>query len=102
MVQRACGAAGFVVRPIVEATDFSVQTAMVAAGAGVALIPRMALPNGISGVSLHPLRQPIIRTLEVLTRPGESQRPDIQTVLSALQVAAAAHLSQFGDQSRMD
>jgi len=47
MIQRACGAAGFVPDAVAEATDFAVLTALVAAGAGVALVPRMALPDGV-------------------------------------------------------
>lgn len=89
MVRRACGAAGFVVRPIVEATDFSVLTALVAAGAGVALIPRMALPPALSGVSLHPLEQPVSRSISALTRPGEHLHPAVLQVLGRLEHEAA-------------
>jgi DNA-binding transcriptional LysR family regulator len=49
MIQRACGAAGFVPDAVAEATDFAVLIALVAAGAGVALVPRMALPYGVEG-----------------------------------------------------
>lgn len=94
MIQRACGAAGFVVHPVAHATDFSVLTALVEAGAGVALIPRMALPEGEPEISLHPLTQPVTRTVSVLTRAGESRRPEIRHTIDALQEAAAAYLTR--------
>jgi DNA-binding transcriptional LysR family regulator len=41
MVERACGAAGFVPRIVAEATDFAVLLSLVAAGAGAALVPQL-------------------------------------------------------------
>lgn len=87
MVRRACGAAGFVVHPTAAATDFSVLTALVENGAGVALVPRLALPSDLSGVSLHPLLQPVTRSITALARAGESGRPEIRRVLDALHQA---------------
>lgn len=55
LTQRACGAAGFVPRATALVGDFSVLTALVGAAAGVALVPRMALPADTNGISLHPL-----------------------------------------------
>ncbi|GAB2831521.1 LysR family transcriptional regulator [Actinoallomurus bryophytorum] len=94
MIQRACGAAGFVVHPIAHATDFSVLTALVEAGAGVALIPRLALPEGPLEISLHPLTRPVTRTVSALTRAGESRRPELRHTLDALQEAAANYLTR--------
>jgi DNA-binding transcriptional LysR family regulator len=57
MVKRACGAAGFQPTIVAEATDFSVQLELVAAGIGVALVPRLAarhLPEGIRLLRVHP------------------------------------------------
>jgi DNA-binding transcriptional LysR family regulator len=87
LIQRACGAAGFVPAPIARATDFSVLTALVAAGAGVALVPRMALPTSTDGVSLHPLTSPVTRTISALTRAGEASRPALTHVLECLYAA---------------
>jgi DNA-binding transcriptional LysR family regulator len=88
MIQRACGAAGFVPDVVAEATDFAVITALVAAGAGVALIPRMALPGAHAPVSLHPLAAPVVRKVYALTRTGASRRPDVRAVLRALGVTS--------------
>ena len=84
MVARACGVAGFVPHEVARATDFAVLTALVAAGAGVALVPRMALPADVSGVTLHPLAEPVTRTVLALTRPGQAARPDIRRVVAEL------------------
>jgi DNA-binding transcriptional LysR family regulator len=57
MVKRACGAAGFQPSIVAEATDFSVQLRLVAAGIGVALVPRLAargLPEGLQLLPVHP------------------------------------------------
>lgn len=84
MIQRACGAAGFVPDAVAEATDFAVLTALVAAGAGVALIPRLALPDTPPPLSLHPLASPVVRKVYALTRTGAARRPDVRAVLDAL------------------
>ncbi|WP_432845110.1 LysR family transcriptional regulator [Amycolatopsis sp. CA-161197] len=84
MIQRACGAAGFVPDVVAEATDFAVLTALVAAGAGVALIPRMALPDSHAPVSLHPLANPVSRKVYAVTRLGTGRRPDVGAVLTGL------------------
>ncbi len=57
MVKRACGAAGFRPSVVAEATAFSVQLQLVAAGIGVALVPLLAargLPEGLQLLPVHP------------------------------------------------
>lgn len=88
LTRRACGAAGFVPSPIAMATDFGVLTALVAAGAGVALVPRMALPDDTGSVSLHPLTAPVTRTVYALARGGEAEQPRLKAVLEGLRVVA--------------
>ncbi|REH43597.1 DNA-binding transcriptional LysR family regulator [Kutzneria buriramensis] len=87
MIQRACGAAGFVPDIVAEASDFAVLVALVAAGAGVALVPRMAIPDGHEPVSLHPLAVPVTRKIYALTRMGSARRPDIRAVLERLRAS---------------
>lgn len=89
MIQRACGAAGFVPDIRVRSNDFSVLSALVAAGAGAALIPRMALSDSAGPVSLHPLVHPVSRTIYTVSRAGTRRHPDLQRVLELLQDAAA-------------
>ena len=88
MTRRVCGAAGFVPRAVVLATDFSVLTALAAVDAGVALIPDMALPADADQLSLHPLREPITRSVYALTASGAAGQPHVQRILDQLAVAA--------------
>ncbi|WP_405455135.1 LysR family transcriptional regulator [Streptomyces sp. NBC_00101] len=84
MTQRACGAAGFVPRTAAVAGDFTVLTALVARRAGVALIPRMALPAPTPELSVHPLHVPVHRSIHALYRSGTGRHPDIRYVLDRL------------------
>ena len=57
IVKRACAAAGFERKVVAEASDFSVQLQLVAAGIGVALVPRLAaraLPDGLLLLRVDP------------------------------------------------
>ncbi|MGA5296163.1 LysR family transcriptional regulator [Streptomyces sp. SCA2-2] len=84
MTQRACGAAGFVPRAVAVAGDFAVLTALVARRAGVALIPRMALPAPGPNLSIHTLRVPVHRSVHALYRSGTGRQPGIRHVLDRL------------------
>ncbi|POX58503.1 LysR family transcriptional regulator [Streptomyces sp. Ru62] len=89
MIQRTCGAAGFVPEIRVRSSDFSVLTSLVAAGAGVALAPRLAVPADEAGVSLHPLVTPVSRTIFSVSRSGTARRPDVHVLTTLLKEAAA-------------
>jgi DNA-binding transcriptional LysR family regulator len=97
MIQRACGAAGFVPAIRARSTDFSVLTALAAAGAGVALVPRLALPALPASVAaasagalrLHPLARPVTRAILSACRTGTSRRPDLHRLQGLLTEAAA-------------
>ncbi|MFJ5969503.1 LysR family transcriptional regulator [Streptomyces sp. NPDC093060] len=93
MIQRTCGAAGFVPDIRVRSSDFSVLTALVAAGAGVALAPRLAVPENAEGVSLHPLVMPVSRTIFTVSRSGTAHRPDIHLLGALLKDAATGAAS---------
>ncbi|MGW1136061.1 LysR family transcriptional regulator [Streptomyces zhihengii] len=89
MIQRACGSAGFVPDIRTRSSDFSVLAALVAAGAGTALIPRMALPDTTESLSLHPLLHPVSRSVYTVSRAGTGKRPDLRHVLQLLHDPAA-------------
>lgn len=89
MTQRACGAAGFVPQPVAVANDFTVLTALIARRAGVALIPRLALPSPSSELSVHMLTAPVHRRVQAVYHLGTGRRPDIRHVLDTLAAAAA-------------
>ncbi|MFC5930643.1 LysR family transcriptional regulator [Cryobacterium melibiosiphilum] len=92
MVQRACGLAGFAPRAVAEATDFAVSLALVAAGVGVALVPHFAVARVPAGVTLHPLRMPIVRHDYLVTRESTYADPGIQR-LQALFAQSVARIA---------
>lgn len=93
MIQRATGAAGFVPGIRVRSSDSSVLTSLAAAGAGVALVPRLALPEANAPLSLHPLMQPVTRTIHTASRTGTTGRPGLRHLLDVLKETAAASLT---------
>lgn len=84
MVQRACGAAGFVPRPVAYCNDFASMLAIVGAGAGVALVPRLATRTLPPGVTLHQPLRPLTRTIYALTARHGDHHPAVQAVLNHL------------------
>lgn len=100
MIRRACGAAGFVPRAVVLADDFSVLTALVSADAGVALVPRMALPDRRLDLSIHALQDPVSRSVSVVARGGEARRPSLRWVIEALHKISVAYPGGIASQRR--
>lgn len=92
MIQRACGAAGFVPDIRARSSDFAVLTALVGAGAGTALVPRTALGETSAPLSPHPLLQPVTRTVFTVSRAGTAGHPDLRGVLDLLHETAAVRL----------
>ncbi|QII01454.1 LysR family transcriptional regulator [Rhodococcoides fascians A21d2] len=90
MVFRACGAAGFVPRVVAEATDFAVLLALVDAGAGVALVPDLAVDRLPSGVRLVELAQPVNRHLFCAARTSSATDPGLRCLRNAIDGASAA------------
>jgi DNA-binding transcriptional LysR family regulator len=88
MVQRACARAGFVPRVVARATDFAVLLSLVAAGAGLALIPELATRRLPPGVRLLPPAEPVTRRVFTVSRRGGDRKPAVRVVLDALSAAA--------------
>jgi DNA-binding transcriptional LysR family regulator len=83
----ACTAAGFSPDIRHHVNDWDAALAMVAAGCGVALIPRLALPLTIPrGIALRPLAGPQRpnRHIYAATRAGSEQSPHLAPVLAAI------------------
>lgn len=74
LVDRVLTATGLAITPKYEATNISVVGAMVAAGLGVAAVPRLALRlMDVSGLAVLKLGKPAMhRELGILTRGGRS------------------------------
>jgi DNA-binding transcriptional LysR family regulator len=93
MIERACGLAGFTPHAVAEATDFTTQLALVAAGAGVALIPSLGCVAIPEQVKLRHLTQPVHRHLHLATRRGGRADPGLARLAGLLRDAARTTLS---------
>lgn len=86
LVQTACAAAGFSPAIAHEAAEWDTGAALVAAGLGVALVPRLArLPGGYP-VTRVPLRGEPSPARHIVTavRRGSARQPAVATALAAL------------------
>jgi DNA-binding transcriptional LysR family regulator len=93
MVVRACGAAGFAPRVAAEATDFAVLLALVGVGAGVALVPELAIDRLPEGVQLLAYEAPVHRHLFLATRSSSSADPGLARLRSSISHASSAMVS---------
>ena len=87
----ACNAAGFNPDTRHKADDWGAVLALVAAGCGVSLVPRLALSAGApAGVIVRALNGPArpVRNVYVAARAGAEQSPSIVPLLVALQLQA--------------
>jgi len=91
MIQRACARAGFVPRIVARATDFRVLLSLVAAGAGVTLVPGLAAWSPPAGVRLVRPAEPVTRRIFTVSRRGGDRAPAVRVVLDALTAAAAPY-----------
>lgn len=90
-VRSACRAAGFEPRVRWDTDDMLLLVRAVAAGHGVAVLPRMAVPVDVAPVRIATLDAPVLRrTLRAIVRAGSQSRPVVQAVLAALAESAAA------------
>src|SRR5215470_15303845 len=89
MIQRACARAGFVPRVVARASDFQVLLSLVAAGAGVTLVPALAARRLPPGVRLVPPAEPVTRQVFTVSRRAADRKPAVRVVLDALTAAAA-------------
>src|SRR5579862_2124683 len=88
MIQRACARAGFVPHIVARATDFAVLLSLVAAGAGLTLVPELAARRLPPGVRLLPPAEPVTRRVFTVSRRGGDRKPAVRVVLDALVAAA--------------
>jgi DNA-binding transcriptional LysR family regulator len=90
MIQRACARAGFVPHVVARATDFAVLLSLVAAGAGVTLVPELATAWLPAGVRLLFPAEPVTRQVFTVARRGGDRKPAVRVVLDALAEAAGS------------
>ena len=89
MIHRACARAGFVPQVVARASEFTVLLSLVAAGAGVTLVPRLATSQPPAGVRLIPPAEPVTRKIFTVSRRGGDRKPAVRVVLDALSSAAS-------------
>jgi len=90
MIQRACARAGFVPRVVARASDFQVLLSLVAAGAGVTLVPALAARRLPPGVELLRPADPVTRQVFTVSRRAADRKPAVRVVLDALTAAAGS------------
>ncbi len=88
-VRFACRAQGFEPRVRWETDDMLLLVRAVAAGHGIAVLPRLAVADGVAQVEIRELAEPrMSRQLIALTRSSSQQRPVIRAVLEQLAKSA--------------
>ena len=90
MIRRACARAGFVPRVVARASDFGVLLSLVGAGAGMTLVPELAVRRLPPGVRLLPPAEPVTRQIFTVSRRGGDRKPAVRVVLDALAAEAAS------------
>lgn len=89
-VRFACRAEGFEPQVRWETDDMLLLVRAVAAGHGIAVLPRLAVADRVAEVEIRPLTDTgLSRRLLALTRTSSQSRPIIGAVLQELQKAAA-------------
>jgi DNA-binding transcriptional LysR family regulator len=88
MVERACGLAGFRPRVVGQSGDFAAQLAFVAAGAGVAIIPPLAVADVPEGVTLAPLATQVQRHTIAVRRASMKGDPALDGLVNLLREKA--------------
>lgn len=97
IVSGVCATAGFTPDVRHHCQEWDAVAALVAASAGVALLPRLAQPLRQGGLVVRPLTgEPATRLFFALVRAGTQQDPGVAAVLEALGEVAAARPDGVG------
>ena len=87
LLERSCAIAGYEPRVVGHVGDFAMAVALVGAGQGVALVPRLAAPTvpAAQGIRLLTSTDPgIYRTVYAAVRAGTRHDPAIAALVDAL------------------
>ncbi|MGW6310077.1 LysR family transcriptional regulator [Streptomyces niveus] len=90
-VTRLCEASGFHVDSWHRVDDYDTALGLVAAGAGVAVVPDLSAQNPPPGTVLTPL--PLRRRSEVAFRGGSAAHPTVEAFIAALREALPAEIN---------
>ncbi|MEU9556499.1 LysR family transcriptional regulator [Streptomyces fumanus] len=84
-ITEACAASGFSPDYVTKSEDYTTAQAFVAAGLGVALIPRLGLTARHPGIVIRRVRRPEpIRAIHAVVRITALDQPALRTLLAAL------------------
>jgi DNA-binding transcriptional LysR family regulator len=85
----SCASAGFVPDIVLETDNAAAVVGLVAAGLGVALLPRLALATTVipPGVSIDPVDDELARRVEVVIARGAERVPSVRAALEAVRAA---------------
>jgi DNA-binding transcriptional LysR family regulator len=90
VIRVACSAAGFAPNVAHRSGDWTAIMAMVGAGLGVAVVPRLAQDHPPPGVVIRRLRgEPAARHLFVICRRGAEDHPAIGATIEAIRAGSA-------------
>ncbi|OII35065.1 hypothetical protein BIU98_03790 [Curtobacterium sp. MMLR14_010] len=87
----SCATAGFTPDIVLETDNAAAVVGLVAAGLGVALLPRLALATTVipAGVSVDPVDEDLARRVEVVVVRGAERVPSVRATLEAVRAAAS-------------
>jgi DNA-binding transcriptional LysR family regulator len=88
VVPRACRAAGFEPDIVFRTDDQTTVRGLVAAGLGVAMVPRLIVPSVPPGLVARPLDEPALTRTVLIAQPSSGMLPAAQAMIDALESAA--------------
>ncbi|WP_336697759.1 LysR family transcriptional regulator [Curtobacterium sp. USHLN213] len=88
MLLQACATAGFEPAIAVRTIDYSVQLALVAAGTGVALVPRMAVTEAPAGVTFRTPDPAVRREVAVAIRQSSLSDAGLRALVDTIAMLA--------------
>lgn len=98
VISRGCAAAGFEPRIRFRVNDCDMTLAMVAAGEGISMLPRLMLPRDHRGIRTKPLvDEAPIRRIRAVRLPNRYLTPATERFLALLEAAAAPYAGARDD-----
>jgi DNA-binding transcriptional LysR family regulator len=95
LIGRACAAAGFEPRPVFTTNDCQLIQALVAAGEGIAVLPRLMLHPVRPDVEVKPLGESLIRRIGVVRLPSRYLSPAAEEFLQVVRRAAEKYRDEW-------
>jgi DNA-binding transcriptional LysR family regulator len=101
MIDRRCHDAGFNPNVVYRINDCQMAQALVAAGEGIALLPRLMLRAAHPGVAITPLAtDPPMRRVSAVRLATRYLTPATERFLALLVAASADHAATYGERGR--